>query len=91
MVVVQVQVCRFICSDSGFYDCLDYYDEVMADRGFQINEELMMKYCTLSVPPPGARLKSQMTKKECKKNKRYRKFEDTRRTSHQSLKNLQDI
>ena len=27
---------KFICRDSGFFDCLDSYDEVMADRGFQI-------------------------------------------------------
>ena len=59
---------KFICSDSGFYDHLDLYDEVMADRGLQIKEELLLKYCTLTVPP-GARVKSQMTKKECKKTK----------------------
>ena len=50
---------RFICQDSNFYDGLDLYDEVMADRGFQIQEELMMKFCKLTVPP-GARVKSQM-------------------------------
>lgn len=59
---------KFICSDSGFYDCLERNDEVMADRGFQIKEELMMNFCTLSVPP-GARVKSQMTGSECKKTK----------------------
>lgn len=59
---------KFICQDSGFYNCLDWYDEVMADRGFQITEELMLNFCTLSVPP-GARLKSQMTSDECKKTK----------------------
>ena len=47
---------RFICHDSGFFDYLDSYDEVMADRGFYITEELMMKYFTLRVPP-GARIK----------------------------------
>ena len=59
---------RFITSDSGFYDCLDPYDEVMADRGFQIKEELMLKFCSLSVPP-GARVKAQMTSSECKRTK----------------------
>ena len=59
---------KFICSDSDFYDCLDPYDEVMADRGFQITEELMLHYCTLTVPP-GARLKSQMTTDECEVTK----------------------
>ena len=57
---------KFICKDSGFYDLLEPDDEVMADRGFQIQEELMFKYCSLSVPP-GARTKSQMTSTECKK------------------------
>ena len=40
----------------------------MADRGFQIKEELMLKFCTLSVPP-GARVKTQMTTAECKTTK----------------------
>ena len=53
----------------GFFDSLDSYDKVMADRGFQITEELMMKYCTLSVPP-GARIESQMTNLEVKKTKK---------------------
>ena len=47
---------KFICHDSGFFDYLDSYDEVMADRGFYITEELMMKYFTLRVLP-GARIK----------------------------------
>ena len=33
---------------------------VMADRGFQIHEELLLRFCSLQVPP-GARAKSQMT------------------------------
>ena len=53
----------------GFFDCLDSYDKVMADRGFQITEELMMKYCTLSVPP-GVSIKSQMTNSEERKTKK---------------------
>lgn len=56
---------KFITSDSGFYDLLERDDEVMADRGFQIKEELLLRYCSLSVPP-GARVKSQMTASECK-------------------------
>ena len=42
---------RFVCEDSGFYDILDPYDEVMADQGFQIKEDLVLRHCTLSVPP----------------------------------------
>ena len=59
---------KFITADSGFYDCLDLCDEVMADRSFQIKEELILKFCTLSVPP-GARVKAQMTTAECKTTK----------------------
>lgn len=36
---------KFICKDSGFFDALDFYNNVMADRGFQIQEELILKYC----------------------------------------------
>ena len=59
---------RYVVQDSNFYDGLDLYDEVMADRGFQIQEELMVKFCKLTVPP-GARVKSQMTTAEVKKTK----------------------
>ena len=40
----------------------------MADRGFQIKEDLLHYYCSLSIPP-GARVKSQMTTAECSKTK----------------------
>ena len=59
---------QYICQNSGFYDLLEYGDEVMADRGFQIKEDLLHHYCSLNVPP-GARVKSQMTSAECKKTK----------------------
>eukprot|EP00112_Aurelia_sp_Birch-Aquarium-sp1_P004893 Seg1553.3 transcript_id=Seg1553.3/GoldUCD/mRNA.D3Y31 product="hypothetical protein" protein_id=Seg1553.3/GoldUCD/D3Y31 len=59
---------QFICQNSGFYNLLEYGDEVMADRGFQIKEDLLHHYCSLSIPP-GARGKSQMTAAECKKTK----------------------
>ena len=58
---------KFITQDSGFYDLLERDDEVMADRGFQIKEELLMRFCKWTVPP-GARVKSQMTGDENKKN-----------------------
>ena len=35
---------KFICGDSRFFDCLNSYDEIMADRVFQITEELILKY-----------------------------------------------
>jgi hypothetical protein len=59
---------KFITNDSNFFEALERDDEVMADRGFQIREELMMKFCSLSIPP-GARVKSQFTKKENEKTK----------------------
>ena len=55
--------------DSGFYDLLECDDIVIADRGFQIQEDLLLHFCNLQVPP-GALTKSQMTKKRGKKNKR---------------------
>ena len=59
---------KFIVNDSGFLELLERDDEVMADRGFQIQEELLFKYCKLVVPP-GARVKSQLTTAECEKTK----------------------
>ena len=38
----------------------------MTDRGFQIQEDLLLYFCNLQVPP-GPRTNSQMTKKEVQK------------------------
>ena len=59
---------QHICQDSPFYRKLEYGDEIMADRGFQIREDLLHYYCHLSVPP-GARLNDQMTTTECRTTK----------------------
>ena len=59
---------KFITKDSGFYDLLERDDVVMADCGFQIQEDLLLHFYNLQVPP-GARTKSQMTKKEVQKTK----------------------
>ena len=59
---------QFICKDSTFYNHLEAGDEVMADRGFQIKEDLFFHYCSLSIPP-GARMKSQLCDDECHKTK----------------------
>ena len=59
---------RYIVQDSGFYDLLEREDMVMADRGFPIHEELLLRFCSLQVLP-GARAKSQVTTDECKKTK----------------------
>ena len=42
---------KYICQDSGFYNHLDPYDDVMADRGFTIREELYLNFCKLIIPP----------------------------------------
>ena len=60
---------KIITRDSGFYDLLERDDEVMAGRGFQIQQNLLLHFCKLVVPPD-ARVKSQMTKAEVKKNQR---------------------
>ena len=44
----------FVVKDSGFLNLLEPYDEVMADRGFKIREELMMRMSTLCIPPSKA-------------------------------------
>ena len=59
---------RYIAKGSGFYDLLEREDMVMDDRGFQIKEELLLRFCRLQVPP-GARAKCQMTTDECNKTK----------------------
>ncbi|CAB3995285.1 Hypothetical predicted protein [Paramuricea clavata] len=55
----------FIVCDPGFLYLIEpsichdliiwLYDEVMADRGFKIREELMMKMATLCIPPSKAK------------------------------------
>ena len=60
---------EFITRDSGFYNLLEIDDEVMANKGFQIQEDLLLHFCRLVVPP-GANMKSQMTKSEVKKKRK---------------------
>ena len=57
---------QFVCQNSGFYNVLEFSDEVMADCGFQIRD--LHHYSTLRLPP-GAHVKSQMTAPECQKSK----------------------
>ena len=44
----------FIVKDSGFLDLLQPFNEVMADRGFKIKKELMMRMASLCIPPSKA-------------------------------------
>ena len=57
---------KYKTKDSGFYNPLEQSDQVMADRGFQIKEELLIHFCTFD-DAPRARMKSQMTFAEVKK------------------------
>jgi hypothetical protein len=57
-----------VSRESGFYDLLEYGDEVMADKGFTIAEELLDRRARLHIPS-GKRGQEQMTKKEVQKTK----------------------
>ena len=59
---------KFVTKDSDFYDLLQRDDVVMADCGFHIQENLLLHFCNLQIPP-GARTKSLMAKKEVEKIK----------------------
>ena len=59
-----VQQTTRLSPEMWFYDLKERDYEVMADRGFQIQVDLL-HFCRLVVPP-GARVKSQMTKSEVK-------------------------
>ena len=40
-----------IVRDSGFLNMIEPYDQIMADRGFKIKEDLMMHMASLCIPP----------------------------------------
>ena len=61
---------KFITKDSGFYDLLERDNVVMTDRGFQIQEDLLLHFCNVQVPP-GEWTKSQITKREVQKTKEF--------------------
>ena len=50
----------------------------MADRGFQIREDLLLHFCNLQVPS-GAPTKSQITKKRYKRQKKLQIYKFTLR------------
>ena len=41
----------FIMRNSGFVNMIESYDEIMADRGFKIREDLIMHMAKLCIPP----------------------------------------
>ena len=58
-----------VTRSSGFFDGLDQYDEIMADRGFLIQSDCDIRHVTLSVPPTKRDI-SQMTTAAVMKTKR---------------------
>ncbi|CAC5412803.1 unnamed protein product [Mytilus coruscus] len=59
---------RFIVMDSRFLNLIDPTDEVMADRSFPIQSDLVMRQAKLIIPPPGHG-SEQMTKENVLKTK----------------------
>lgn len=60
---------RHIVRTSGFLDYINPGDQVLADRGFGVREELLMKQATLVLPPAGKGA-TQMTTKQTLDTKR---------------------
>lgn len=60
---------RHIVATSGFLSHLNPGDQVLADRGFPIREELMMRGAELVLPPAG-KGKTQMTSADIAKTKK---------------------
>ena len=57
-----------VTRESGFYDILEQHDEVMADRGFTIAEDLLLQQAKPHIPN-GKRGQEQFSKAEVKKTK----------------------
>ena len=42
---------KYIVRDCDFLNCVEPYDQIMADRGFKIREELLLRNASLCIPP----------------------------------------
>lgn len=60
---------RHIVIHSGFLHHIDTLDQVLADRGFPVKEELLLRGAEL-IMPPGARGREQMTSTDAQETKR---------------------
>ncbi|XP_030838900.1 uncharacterized protein LOC105446234 [Strongylocentrotus purpuratus] len=60
---------KHIVQESGFLNLLENQDTIMADRGFPITEELMMRRASLVIPP-GKRGQEQMTRQQVMQTKK---------------------
>ena len=70
-----------VVKDSGFLELLQAFDEVMADRGFKIKEELMIRMCTLCIPPSKA-ASMQMLPGDVQKNFKHSECKNICRTGN---------
>jgi hypothetical protein len=59
---------RHLVNNSEFLNLIQHGDQIMADRGFPIKEELLIRGAELVIPP-GKRGKAQMSTKEIRKTK----------------------
>ncbi|XP_020910891.1 uncharacterized protein LOC110248685 [Exaiptasia diaphana] len=59
---------RHITIESGFLNKLEPGDLILADRGFTIREDILLRGATLTIPPPSSGLE-QMTNKDVKSTK----------------------
>ena len=60
---------REIVHQSGFLEILDAGDRVMADRGFPIQNDLILRQCILEIPPSSSG-QEQMTKSKVQQTKK---------------------
>ena len=58
-----------IVSESGFPDLVDPGDVILADRGFTVNSELLMRHAKLEIPPPSSGLEQQTAEDVAKTKK----------------------
>ena len=73
---------RHIVQDSGFLDKISPTDQVMVDRGFPIQSDLVIRQASLIIPPP-AQGTEQMTKENVLKAKSVAKLCKTQTHQHQ--------
>ena len=60
---------QHLTKNSGFLNLLDPKEVILADRGFTIEEELLVRQASLFIPPPGSGLEQQ-SRKEVMETKR---------------------
>ena len=77
----------FIVKDSGFLKLLQPGDQVMADRGFKIQDILVLYQCSLAIPP-SKHNNLQMSKEDVQKTSR---IANVRIYVEQAIKRMKDF